>query len=50
MECLRYRVGLTYVNVHISRRLKEELAWTIDKQLWLIINTVLFETVIPLRI
>ena len=30
--------------------LKEELTWAIDKQLWRIINTVLFTTVIPLRI
>ena len=29
---------------------KEELAWAIDKQLWLIINTMLFKTVILLRI
>ena len=32
------------------RRLKAELGWIIDKWLWLIINTVLFKTVIPLRI
>ena len=44
------RVGVAYVNVHVSRHLKEELAWAVDKRLWLIINTVLFKTVIPLRI
>ena len=43
------RVGVAYVNVHVLRRLKEELAWAID-WLRLIINTVLFKTVIPLRI
>ena len=41
---------MVYVNVHISRHLKEELTWDIDKQLRLIINTILFKTVIPLRI
>ena len=39
-----------YVNVYVSRRLKEELGWAIDKQLWLIINTMLFKIVIPVRI
>ena len=42
--------GVAYVNVCISRHLKEELAWAIDKWLWLIINIMLFKTVIPLRI
>ena len=41
---------MAYVNVCVSRRLKEELAWSlekeelawvIDKQLWFIINTIL---------
>ena len=44
------RVGVVYVNVHISRGLKEELAWAIDKRLQLIINIMLIKTVIPLRI
>ena len=44
------RVGVAYVNIRISRRLKEELAWAIDKQVQLIIITMLFKTVIPLRI
>ena len=44
------RVGVVYVNLRISRRLKEELSWAIDKPLWLIINTMLFKTVIPVRI
>ena len=42
--------GVAYVNVHILRLLKEELAWVIDKRLQIIINTILFKTVIPLRI
>ena len=44
------RVGVVYVNICISRCLKEELAWAIDKWLQLIINTMLFKTVISLRI
>ena len=40
---------VAYVNVCVSKLLKEELAWAIDEQLWLIINTMLFKTVIPLR-
>ena len=43
-------MGVAYVNVHVSRHLKEELGWAIDKQLQLIINKMLFKTVIPLRI
>ena len=38
------------MNISVLRHLKEELAWAIDKRLRLIINTVLFETVIQLRI
>ena len=44
------KVGVAYMNVHVVRNLKEELAWAIDKWLWVISNTVLFKTVIPLRI
>ena len=44
------RVGVVYVSVCILRCLKEELRWDIDKRLRLIINTMLLETVIPLRI
>ena len=50
MECFSYKGGVAYVNVHLLRHLKEELAWAIDKQLRLIINKMLFKTVIPLRI
>ena len=35
--------------MHI-KALKGELAWAIHRWLWVISNTVLFKTVIPLRI
>ena len=38
------------MNIHILRHLKEELAWAIDEWLQVISNTMLFETVILLRI
>ena len=43
------KVGVTYVNVRISRHLKEELIWVIDKWLRVISSEMLFETVILLR-
>ena len=43
------KVGGMYVNVRVSRCLKEELAWVIDKRLWVISNKILFKTVVPLR-
>ena len=43
-------VGVAYVNVHVSRCLKAELSWTIDKWLRLIVTTTLFKTVTPLKI
>ena len=43
------KVGVVYVNVRVSRCLKDELAWAIDKRLWVISNKILFKTVIPLR-
>ena len=42
-------MGVVYMDVNISRRLKEELAWAIDKWLQVISNIMLLETVIPLR-
>ena len=39
-----------YMKVRVLRRLRAELGWVIDKRLQLIINTVIFKTVIPLRI
>ena len=35
--------------IHVSKNLKEELAWVIDKQLWVVNNKMLFKTVILLR-
>ena len=42
------KVGAACVGIHISRRLKGELAWATDKWLWVINNIMLFKTVIPL--
>ena len=42
-------VGVAYVNVRVSKSLKEELAWAIDKRLRVVSNKMLFKTVIPLR-
>ena len=52
MERLSYKdgCGVVYMNIRILRGLKAELGWAIDKQLRLIIYTMLFKTVIPLRI
>ena len=41
---------MAYGNVRVSRLLKKELAWAIDKWLLVISNTVLFKTVMPPRI
>ena len=43
------KVGVAYINVCISRRLKEELAWYIDKRYQVISSKMLFKAVIPLR-
>ena len=37
-----------YVNVRVSKDLKEELVWAIDKWLRVISNKILFKIVIPL--
>ena len=37
---------MAYVNVCISRGLKEELAWVIDKCLLVVSNKMIFKTVI----
>ena len=42
-------MGVACVDVRVSRRLREELAWTADKWLWVIINIVLLIIVIPIR-
>ena len=39
------KVGEANVNVCILRRLKEKLAWAIDKQLRVVSNKMLFKTV-----
>ena len=43
------KVGVAYMNVRVSRCLKEELAWVIDKRLWDISNKALLKIVVPLR-
>ena len=40
---------MVYVNVHVSRHLKEELAWAIDKRLRVNCNKMLFKMVILLE-
>ena len=42
-------VGVAYMNVCVSRHLKEELAWAIDKWFQATSNKMLFKTVVPLR-
>ena len=37
------------MNVHVSRHLKEELAWAIDKWLQVISNKMLFKMVIAVK-
>ena len=39
-------MGVVYVNIHVLKDLKEELACGIDKQLWVISNKM---SVTPLR-
>ena len=36
-------------HICVSKRLKEELAWVIDKRLRVVSNKMLFKTVIPQR-
>ena len=40
---------MAYAGIHVLRCLKEEQAWARDKWLWIIINMVLFKTLIPPR-
>ena len=40
---------MAYVNVRVSKSLKEGLAWAKDKQLQVISNIMLVKIVIPLR-
>ena len=48
-ECFCYKGGSGMQGVHVSRLLKEELAWATDKWLQLISNMMLFKTVVPLK-
>ena len=47
MECLSCKGGCGICDRTRIKTFKEELAWAIDKQFWLIINTM---SVMPLRI
>ena len=40
---------MAYVNLLVSRRLKEELAWVIDNWLWAVSNKMLFKTTKKLK-
>ena len=40
---------MAYVNVRVSKSLKEELAWAKDKRFQVISNIMLVKIVIPLR-
>ena len=42
-------MGVVRVGVHVSRRLKEELAWATDKRVQVISNIMLFKSIIALR-
>ena len=50
MECFGYNGGYGISECPHIEVFKKELAWAIDKRLQLIINIMLFKTVIPLRI
>ena len=50
MECLRYKGGCDIRKCMRIEMFKSWLGWAIDKRLLLIINTMLFKTVLPLRI
>ena len=42
-------MGVAYMNIRVSKLLKEELAWAIDQGLRIISNKMLFTIVIPLK-
>ena len=50
MERLSYKGERGVLECMRIKTFKEELGWAINKQLWLIINKLLFKTVILLRI
>ena len=39
------KVGVVNVDVRVSSHLKEELAWAVDKQFWVISTIMLFKQV-----
>ena len=41
---------MAYVNVLVSKHLKEQLAWAMDKRFQVISNKILLKTVVPLII
>ena len=43
-------MGVAYVNLRVLRHLKQEVAWDRDEWLRIVSTTMLFKTVIPLRI
>ena len=48
-EHFSINVGVVYMNVRISKQLKEAVDWAIDKQLWVLSNKMLFKTLVSLR-
>ena len=51
MEHFNYKsgCGVRRLNIRVSRHLKEELSWAIDKWLRVINNKMLFKIAVPLR-
>ena len=43
MDGFSYKVGVVDVVVHVLSHLKEELAWAVDKRLWVISTIMLFK-------
>ena len=50
MEYFSYKGGCGVCKRMRIEAFKKELAWAIDKWLWLMTDTVLLKTVIPLRV
>ena len=46
-SALFIKMGVAYVNVHVSKHLKEKQAWAIDERNQVISNKMLFNTVMP---
>ena len=43
------KVGVVDIDVQVSSHLKEELAWAVDKQLWVISVIMLFKNIKELK-